>query len=66
MIKILKPGDIYHVAKCDKCGCKFAYDYNDIRFGPASYVRCPQCNGMCLHARSEEKKKKRKKKNKQK
>ena len=67
MIKILKPGNEYYIAKCNKCGCKFTYTYDDILlFAHVHCVYCPQCGGTHFHVYSKKKKKKNKERYKEK
>ena len=43
MIKIIKPGKTDFRLTCDKCGCVFEYNVEDI---DDSYVKCPTCSKM--------------------
>lgn len=50
MIKIIKEGT-RKIEKCQKCGCEFSYEEEDINMVPHArclsvthYIRCPQCN----------------------
>lgn len=43
MIKIIKPGKTDFRLTCDKCGCVFEYNVEDI---DDSYVKCPTCGKM--------------------
>ena len=41
---IRKP--IYYKNICEKCGCEFSYEYEDIKFSPFAsclVVECPNC-----------------------
>lgn len=46
MIKIIKKGTRQTV-ECEKCGCLFSFDANDINYGnqrdPEKTINCPQC-----------------------
>lgn len=46
MIKIIKPGTNAFIGKCDKCGCEFTYESEDISY---YFVKCPQCNEKYCH-----------------
>lgn len=41
MIKIIKPGKTDFRMTCDKCGCIFEYNVEDIK---DSYIKCPTCH----------------------
>ena len=43
MIKIIKPGKLDFRITCDKCGCIFEYNMEDIY---DSFVKCPTCGKM--------------------
>lgn len=47
MIKVIKYGT-REVSKCNKCGCEFSYEEEDINSELGgkgnTYVDCPQCN----------------------
>ena len=43
MIKIIKPGKTDFRLTCDKCGCIFEYNVEDIE---DSYIKCPTCGKM--------------------
>lgn len=43
MIKIIKPGKTDFRLTCDKCGCIFEYNVEDI---DDSYIKCPTCGKM--------------------
>lgn len=43
MIKIIKPGKTDFRLTCDKCGCVFEYNVEDIDDG---YIKCPTCGKM--------------------
>ncbi len=46
MIKIIKKGTKQTV-ECERCGCLFSFDTNDINYGnqhdPERTINCPQC-----------------------
>ena len=49
MIKIIKRGTIKRFQTCEFCGCKFSYEYEDIKniCGTGCHItviKCPQCN----------------------
>jgi hypothetical protein len=50
MIKIIKPGKKDFHAICNRCGCEFTYEAEDINL--AGFVECPTCGGP--HAHSDE------------
>lgn len=47
MIQIIKPGT-KKITKCEKCGCQFSYEEEDIRSDnrvfEETWVMCPQCH----------------------
>lgn len=46
MIKIVKPGQKEFKGYCDRCGCEFTYEYEDIVAGT---VECPTCGHSYYH-----------------
>ncbi len=47
MIKIVKPGQKEFKGCCDRCGCEFTYEFEDI--GLAGSVECPTCGHSYYH-----------------
>lgn len=44
MVTIIKPGT-KKIAKCDKCGCEFSYEDEDVLTDKnRKYINCPQCH----------------------
>ena len=53
MKKIVKK-PIYYKTVCDKCGCEFSYEYEDIKFSSFSgclMVECPICQYNSEHTK---------------
>ena len=57
MIKVLVHGDQYRIRKCDRCGCVFEFEDEDIKSTQGwykgfktdlEYVTCPEC-GKYVH-----------------
>jgi hypothetical protein len=46
MIKIVKPGQKEFKGYCDRCGCEFTYEFEDIVAGS---VECPTCGHAYYH-----------------
>lgn len=46
MIKIVKPGQKEFKGYCDRCGCEFTYEHEDIVAGT---VECPTCGHSYYH-----------------
>ena len=49
MIKIIKHGKKMFEATCNKCGCKFSYELEDIGLVIPGHVRCPECDTSVEH-----------------
>lgn len=47
MIKVIKHGEQKFLGKCDRCGCEFIYDLDDISI--SNSVPCPDCIGRIYH-----------------
>ena len=47
MIKILKPGQKEFHGYCDRCGCEFTYEFEDISI--SGTVECPTCGKHYYH-----------------
>lgn len=47
MKEIIEHGKKSFIIQCNKCGCKFKYDLEDI--GCGGYLYCPECLEMCFH-----------------
>ena len=47
MIKIIKEGQKIFTRTCDRCGCKFQYDLDDL--SGLDYINCPCCHTTLTH-----------------
>jgi DNA-directed RNA polymerase subunit RPC12/RpoP len=47
MIKVIKPGQKEFKGFCDRCGCEFTYEFEDISISGA--VECPTCGKHYYH-----------------
>lgn len=47
MIKIIKEGQKIFIRTCDRCGCKFQYDLDDL--SGLDYINCPCCHTTLTH-----------------
>jgi hypothetical protein len=47
MIKVIKPGQKEFKGFCERCGCEFTYEFEDI--GLAGTVECPTCGHPYYH-----------------
>lgn len=47
MIKVIKHGETTFLGKCDRCGCEFTYNLDDVNI--ANTVPCPDCIGRVYH-----------------
>lgn len=48
MKKVIESGKKEFIAVCDKCGCKFSYELEDVAGG---VVNCPECDEYVVHLR---------------
>ena len=48
-IKIIKQGKTKFTAYCDRCGCEFTYEMEDV---VGEIVRCPCCKNHIVHTNS--------------
>lgn len=47
MIKVIKPGQKEFTGYCDRCGCEFTYEFEDISV--SGTVECPTCGKHYYH-----------------
>ena len=48
MIEILEKSKPF-VIRCNKCGCKFQYEYTDLDAALPNKIKCPECGELNLH-----------------
>ena len=49
MITIIKEGKKVFKTKCNRCGCEFSYQLEDLDIALKQYTYCPCCNNQCYH-----------------
>jgi hypothetical protein len=50
MIKIIKPGQKTFIGFCERCGCEFTYELNDLKLSATgNKVSCPTCSKDYIH-----------------
>jgi len=47
MIKTIKEGQKVFTKICDRCGCEFSYELEDLN--AADFVQCPCCHKLLTH-----------------
>lgn len=48
MITIIEHGKTHFEKTCDRCGCKFTYDLEDLSY--VDTIRCPECDNKLYHS----------------